>query len=125
MDHGCQLEWIQKNRSRRPRTRLAGVWVERLARKADSNELLSPIAEAVADLVDEEFRTHCRLADIRAGTLVVQVDRASLVYPMRLHWLRPLSRRLRERAATRRIGRISFEFGNAGVCVPEPVLGSA
>ena len=120
MDSTRQLRWIQRNRGKRDRVREAGTLIQELTERTEAANDAASIATAIAGAVDREFRTHCRIATTHSATLVIRVDKASLVYPMRLRWLSALSRGLSETRLGRRISRIIFQFGNAGVEIPDP-----
>ena len=119
---GCerQLKWIQENRGRRKRTRQVGTLINDLAQHVEARDALGKNARAIADFVDDEFRDHCRVAGFRAGALLIHVDHASLVYPMRLRWLARLVRALPRLAEGRRVSEIVFAFGNDGARIPRP-----
>ena len=120
MDSTRQLRWIQRNRGKRDRVREAGTLIQELTQRTEAADDAARIATAIAGAVDREFRTHCRIATTHSATLVIRVDEASLVYPMRLRWLSALARGLAEIRVGRRISRIIFQFGNAGVEIPDP-----
>ena len=113
-----RLKWVQRNRTRRNSVQQAGTLLARLAERVAVDGVSSEIAAALASVVDEEFRRHCRIGGVRSGTLMVSVDEASLAYAMRMQWLAPLSKALSASAGIGPIDRIAFEFGHAGVRVP-------
>ena len=117
-----QLEQIQKNKMRGSRARSAGTMVKRLAKQLFEHDFAasSGVALFLAGVVDDDFRTHGRVGQVRGGTLTINVDHPALVYSMRAQWLLPLARALRERAGQPRISRVVFEFGEAGVSIPAP-----
>ncbi len=113
------LSWVQSNRRRAERATLVGQLVAKLAASMPARGEAEEVAAVMADLVDGEFRKHCRVAGQRNGPWVVNVDAPALVYPMRLRW----SARLREalsQAGGRRLAReLLFVYGSAGVDIPE------
>jgi len=120
MDPTRQLKWIQRNRGKRDRVREVGTLIQELTQRTEAANDAAGIATAIAGTVDREFRSHCRIATTHSATLVICVDEVSLVYPMRLRWLPALARGLAEIRVGRRISRIIFQFGNAGVEIPDP-----
>ena len=118
MDH-CdrRLEWVRRNRAKTDRARPVGGAVERLVGQIGGKGTIAACsaAEAIADAVDDEFRTHCRVFVADGRRLIINVDHAALVYPMRIRWLSPLRKAL---SRSRLPDAIAFEFGNAGVSVP-------
>ena len=120
MDRKHQLQWVQRNRRRKGRVLHAGTMIQGIARQTKAEDEPVRVARAVADVVDDEFRRHCRVAGVRSVTVVVHVDHPSLVYSMQQQWLSPLSRALQGTDVGRRISRIVFESGHDGVRVPRP-----
>jgi hypothetical protein len=120
MDRKHQLQWVQRNRHREGRVLRAGTMIQGIARQMKAEDEAVRVAGAVAELVDDEFRRHCRIAAVRSATVVVHVDHPSLVYSMQQQWLSPLSRALQGTDVGRRIRRIVFETGQDGVRVPRP-----
>ena len=118
MTRDRRLEWVQANRARKDRERTVGPAVNRLVKQIESVwTAAQAVASAIGVFVDDEFRDHCRIAVTDGRTLVVNVDSAPLVYPMRLRWLLPLQRALSGAGDGYRIDKIMFEFGTAGVRV--------
>ncbi len=118
MTRDRRLEWVQDNRARKARERIVGPAVNRLVKQIESVwTAAAAVASAIGVFVDDEFRDHCRIAVPDGRTLVVNVDSAPLVYPMRLRWLLPLQRALLGAGDGYRIDKIMFEFGTAGVRV--------
>ncbi len=113
------LSWVQSNRRRAERATPVGQLVAKMAESMSARGEAEEVAVVMTDLVDDEFRKHCRVAGQRNGPWVVNVDAPALVYPMRLRW----SARLREalsQAGGRRLGReLLFAYGSAGVDIPE------
>ncbi len=115
MTRDRRLEWVQANRARKDRERTVGPAVNRLVKQIESVwTAAQAAASAIGVFVDDEFRDHCRIAVMDGRTLVVNVDSAPLVYPMRLQWLLPLQQALLN-AGGYRVDKIVFEFGTAGV----------
>jgi hypothetical protein len=124
-----QLSWIQKNRGpRADRARPASTLVLEFARVLGERHanVLQPVAEAVAQVVDGRFREQCRLLDVQGGVLRFAVKDASLVPIMRMKWAEPI----RSAFASRRnhpplkIREVRFEFGTVGIAIPNPPLSS-
>ncbi len=90
VDH--RLSWVQSNRKRAEHATPIGELVAKMAASMPARGDAEEAAAVIADLVDDEFRKHCRVAGQRNGPWVVNVDAPALVYPMRLRW----SARLRE-----------------------------
>ena len=112
MQRDLRLEWIQANRSKRNRMCHVAAPIRRIARRIGAlgdAQAAEAIAARVAGVVDDAFRTHCRIALPDERTLVVSVDRPALVYAMRAQWLYRLGEAL---SGVRR--RIVFEYGSAG-----------
>jgi hypothetical protein len=91
-----------------------------LARQVEAGDAAAGSAAAIAEFVDDEFRDHCRVAGFRADALLIHVDHASLVYPMRLRWRARLQRVLPQLAGQRRVSGVLFELGSDGDRVPQP-----
>lgn len=118
----AQLARIQENRAQRVRVVSAGVLIKRLAERIRDRSFgpASEVASIVAELVDDEFRRHCRVAAVRAGRVDFSVDRGNLVWPMRVRWAEKLTAELATRHASRSIRGITFRFGRGGVEVKVP-----
>lgn len=117
-----QLDWIQRNRRRSPRARSAGGLMVRLVDGLDDKARagVRDAANSLSALVDDDFREHCRLTPGAGDRLMVNVDHAGLVYPMRAKWLPLLTREL---VAGRRSGgarSIAFAYGRDGIAVGKP-----
>ncbi len=115
MSNDRRLEWIQANRTKASRSRPVGGVIERLVGQLAERAQGEQVAlEAVGEVVDDEFRAHCRVSSDHRGAVVVWVNDASLVYVMRRQWHSALSAALR----CPRNG-VRFEYGTAG----RPLLG--
>ena len=124
MSSGRQLAWVTRNRARESRVVSIGSLVNQLTLtigEADPG-FAADLAPSIAGLVDDEFRVHCRLAGTNQGTLLVSVDRASLVYPMRQRWLLVLRDAIARSARWPRLKQVRFEYGSVGIRV-RPVGG--
>ncbi len=116
-----RLEWASKNGARRrhgaDRTAQAGEAVIALADTVQEHWLhpAQVAASALAPLVDERFRRHCRVARAVDGRVVIQVDEPGLVAEMRGRWLGVVRKGME--AVDRRLstGMIVFEVGRSGV----------
>lgn len=113
MNQDTQLEWVQRNRSRKSRVQPLGVWAERVVSQVDADGLTAArsMAHALSPLVDEQFREHCRVARVGRRRVIIHVDDPALVYQMRMRWVPALR-------SARRIGSLWFEFGTSGVTLP-------
>jgi len=110
---------VARNRLRTDRTRRAGelIGAAVLEGKRPDGASIEAVARALAGLVDEEFRLHCRIAAVRAGLVHIHVDAPSLVSAMRMRWRSVVCEALRGsgRAVTARD--VVFGFGREGVSV--------
>ena len=105
-----RLAWIQANRTKASRSRPVGGVIERLVGQLAERTRGEQVAlESANEVVDGDFRTHCRLSSDHRGAVVVWVDDASLVYVMRRRWQSVLSAALR-----RPRNQVRFEYGTAG-----------
>ncbi len=112
-----RLQWIQANRGKKERAQRAAVPIQRLVENMLAGtgvEAAKRVASVAADIVDEEFRTHCRIWSIQRGAVIVHVDDPTLVSPMRLRWLGPLRERLVSVKAGHLAHGIIFRYGEAG-----------
>lgn len=126
MIDGGRLGWVQRNRSRRDRTRrfaqILGDYVERVA--GDGGVALAKLAAAINGIVDAEFRTHCRVATLRGRTLYIDVGAPGLVQVMRLQWHTVLSEGLKAKPSGAGVGQIVFRFAPpSGAARPVGVRG--
>lgn len=113
-----RLAVVQRNRTRSSRVRGMDVLTDRIAERVQVVDADAParIAAAVAGVVDDEFRAHCRVASVSASRLVIHVDAHDLVYSMRVHWLYRLRDALADISGGR-FSRIEFRYGLDGaVC---------
>ena len=113
-----RLAIVQRNRTRSARIRGMDVLTDRIAKRvsvvdADGSKR---VAAAVAEVVDDQFRAHCRVASASSSRLVIHVDAHDLVYSMRVHWLYRLRDALTGIGGGR-FARIEFRYGLDGaVC---------
>ncbi len=113
MEPGRKLQWVQANRKRTDRLRTVATLAQDLAERIDDDEELVRIAGMIADVVDADFRAHCRVARVSRGMVLIHVDEASLVAAVQMRWSGPLIR------ALGRMSRgIAFAYGKAGVAIP-------
>ncbi|MEK6797458.1 MAG: hypothetical protein AABZ12_00680 [Planctomycetota bacterium] len=114
-----RFEWIQKNRTRRDRTKTAGAVVRQVVDELWARSLgpLEEIAEAVAPIVDAEFRDCCSLAGFDQGVLRVTVKEPALVSWMSSRWSGRLMDALRVSRTGRRVRRIIFAAGDGGTAL--------
>lgn len=115
MDANDKLKWVIKNRRTRRAPRRIGVAIERLAGElGDIGRSSAVLAGAVGELVDANFRAHCRVTVLNDGQMVVYVDRSALVSDMRRRWQTTLNNGL---AANRRgngVSSVRFAYGTVG-----------
>ncbi len=115
-----RLSWVMRNRTRRNRVREAGALVAGLANGLEQGEFAASraAAGALAAVVDDEFRSRCRVAAAERGTLVIHVDEPGLVSAMRLRWSGVLPAMLVGVKAPGGLRRVVFAWGQSGVRVP-------
>ncbi|MGB2986961.1 MAG: DciA family protein [Phycisphaerae bacterium] len=101
---------------------MIGACVEKLVARAgvQGDAAAQALASAITELVDDEFRSHCRVTVMDGRTLVINVDGPGLVYPMRMRWLAPLRRAQSASSWGHRVNKIVFEFGTTGVVLTRP-----
>lgn len=80
-----------------------------------SASLAERVAQALADTVDDTFRSHCRVAGVAGGTLTIHVDSVTRVYAMRMTWVLVIRERLLRETAIGPIRRVVFQQGVDGV----------
>lgn len=119
-----KLAWIQRNRSPRPeRARSASTLVLEFARELGERQanVLQPLADCIAQIVDPQFRSLCRLLDLQNGLLRFTVADAGLAAIMRMKWTEPILQALTARRArpSFRVREVRFEFGTAGMAIPQ------
>ncbi len=121
MSVDVRLGWVQRNRTRRTNEHRAGDILGALARRErlSANDAVLAVASTVARLVDREFMTHCRIASVSKGTMVVNVDAPALVYPMRMRWLDTLRTALCKRRTRTLVAAVVFQHGKTGVLVTD------
>jgi len=114
-----QLEWVWRNRSRRNRTARAGDEIGRFAREVQRRDVEPAIevAEALAPIVDAQFRRHCRVAGAAGKVVTVHVEPASMVGVMKMRWHAALRAAMSARGRAWRGATIRFAPGRAGVAV--------
>lgn len=116
-----QLEWVQRNRTRRSRTKQAGEEISRFADDVQRREVEPAMsaAAAVAPIVDEEFRRHCRVGGTAGGVVTIYVVPAQMISVMQRKWYEPLRGAMAARGGPWRGATIRFASGQDGVAVPE------
>lgn len=77
------------------------------------------VAQAVAGLVDAEFRAHCHVAGVRSGVLTFYVDDEDRVYQLNSRWHFYLREELGRLRRGLNLRRIVFTWGEGGVPIPE------
>ena len=75
---------------------------------------LSAAVEAIAPVVDDDFRRHCKVGAIGSGVIAIHVDSPGLVAPLRLRWANVVMTAVQEQGEFSRIRQITFEFGSGG-----------
>lgn len=112
------MEWVQRNRTPRNRSMPAGAAVADFARKLWTQDIgpAEAAADALTDLVDEEFRRHCRVAALAKNVLTIQVHPAAMVEVMRRKWSTRIKREL-PAMLSRGINRVAFQHGSAGAVI--------
>ncbi len=120
MDDTSQLDWVARNRARTDRRQLAGdvvaKIVDRLGRQ--SEEPAGRVAEILAGVVDEEFRRHCRVGRVVAGTLAIQVDEPACVSVFTRRWSLCVLEAVRSCRGCGSIRQVVFEVGSYGRRIP-------
>ncbi len=96
MDSRTQMEWVIRNRTRRVRTITIGKAVTEFAENLQTRDIepLEKLAAALDQLVDDEFRTRCRVAGWSQGVLRICVDDPAQVSLMRIQWGSRIKREL-------------------------------
>jgi len=120
-----QMIWVQRNRGRPQKAIRAGVAAERLEnllRKRNAN-VSDSVLRVLGELVDIEFRQHCRIGDICGGVLTIYVDRPELVYLMSIRWSLRLRERLLDACRMVFIDKVAFEVGHGGLALAEIKVG--
>lgn len=99
------------------RVQRVGTLIQRLVKETLVGGFVpaQAVASAISAVVDEDFRSHCRVAVTDQRTLVINVDSAPLVYLMRLRWSSAVLEALSGLSGRWQINRIVFEFGTAGI----------
>lgn len=116
-----RLVWAAENASKRRRgagsTMHAGSLVVELSGVVHDRWLkpASLAAAALAPLVDDRFRRHCRIAAATEGRVVINVDAASLVSEMRRRWLAVVREGMKSVDHRLATGAVVFEYGRSGV----------
>lgn len=112
----AQLKWIHRNRSDCVRTERVDTLLHRYVHECyePRHEEAKKIASILADSVDEEFRSHCLVATVEHGVVLVHVDHPGLVYAMRTRWLDQLLQVLVRDRRSPGVRGIAFRFGNDG-----------
>lgn len=116
------LEWVRRNRQPRDRTakigQLAGALLDRRVLSAASR--LGKLQEIIARGTDEEFRNHCSLGGLHAGTLEILVDDPSRVRAVRDEWLARLLELLKRPGHKFGVSSIRFAQGRSHLTLEPP-----
>ena len=114
-----QLEWIQRNHTRRLRARSVGGVVARLVDGLDNAARAGVLSAAavLSDFVDDDFRAHCRLVMGKGNRLTVNVDHPSLIYSMRTKWHSLMTRTLMTDHRVDGVRSIGFAYGRDGIAL--------
>ncbi len=110
-----QLKWVQANRAEKSRACAAGDLVKRVAEQVlqGAYGAAEDAAGRLSEIVDDEFREHCRVVECRGGVLRINVDEPAWGYVMRQRW----SSRIRQ-VLGYRVKNVLFEYGDTGVRIP-------
>jgi hypothetical protein len=110
------LHWVARNRRSRQTEHRAGEFVVEAVRAASRTDgaVLATLCNALAGVVSEEFRTHCRAAAIHGGRLIVNVDAPSMVSVFAARWRQRLVSAIRTHAPRCGVRDVSFAFGVHG-----------
>jgi len=86
------------------------------------SNVLQPLAEAISQVVDPQFRDQCRLLDLQRGVLRLAVKDAGLIPIMRMKWAEPILAALatlatRKRRPAFKVREIRFELGTGGIAI--------
>lgn len=75
-------------------------------------------AEALSEIVDDEFRQSCRVAAFTRNVLTIHVHPAAMVDVMRRKWSTKIKRELPV-LLSRGISRVAFQAGSGGAAIGE------
>jgi hypothetical protein len=116
MEQGGRLKWVMVNRPPRKLPPQIGPMIAGLVEGVlmAGTEERAQLASILGGCVDEEFRRHCRLGEVRGGTAVIQVAEPGLVSTLRVRWASRLESALRGQPAPHAVRRVAFEFGRNG-----------
>lgn len=105
-----QLRKITHDKQPKDRAVSVGQLTQRYAPKRDAAaaSLITELRSAMAELADDLFQTHCRLALIQEGKIIIDVDDPSMVYLFRRKYLFPLREHLARTLPKIVIGDIQF-----------------
>jgi hypothetical protein len=81
------------------------------------HEALAAVAATVGSIVDDEFRSHCRIGEAKDDCVVIHVDRAAYVMPLRVRWSAAVLATLKANREFSRIKHVRFEFGCDGAAL--------
>ena len=115
MDDTRALNWVQRNRMRGWRSRVAvpvGDLAAGFAREAQEVdiELLRAADAVIRDVVDAGLAAHCRVGGLSGGTLVLYVDQPALVFPLRTRWSARLRGAMARIDTLRGVKQLRFEW---------------
>lgn len=117
MDARGKLRQAQFNRGPESRETRIGELARQLVERSAIPARLVGVAEAVSALVDDEFRAHCRVERFSGGELVIQVDRADLLWEFGRRWPIDLRQGLSRRGRHGHVQKVTFVRGTTGVCI--------
>lgn len=113
--------WLQRNRARpAPEASvgtLVAAWVD-IALDGGSR-LVHRLVEALAAVVDDEFRMHARVHVDELRRIVIAVDRPELVFAVRMRWGERVRREVRMISGLSQ-SPVQFICGDQGVRIPAP-----
>lgn len=116
MDIYQRLDWVRRNRARTDRVQTIGAPVRQILSGVEASGFAASreSVDLLSEIVDDEFRRHCRVA-VMGRRLLVNVDQESLVYPMRMRWHVPLNEVFGRQRRRSGIRDIIFDYGKRGI----------
>jgi hypothetical protein len=94
---------------------MAGGLVAELAVPLEHrHDALVVVAGIIGSIVDDEFRSHCRIGVVTDDCVVIHVDSAAYVMPLRARWSATAVAALKANREFSRIKQVRFEFGCDG-----------
>ncbi len=111
-----RLEWVAANRAAKSPPppiggTIANLVQDSLKAAAQSRQWLACV---VGGSVDEEFRRHCRLGEVREGIVTIEVDEPGLISSLQGRWASKIEAQLRKAATGCAARGVRFRFGRSG-----------